>query len=730
MSTRDFDRLFAPRSLVLVGATDRAGSVGAVTLANLRNGGFAGALYLVNPKHASVAGMPCFPDVGHVPQTPDLAVIATPPDRVAGVVRQLGDKGTRAAVILTAGFGELGERGRAMQREISEAAAAQSIRVIGPNCVGIMVPDVGLNASFAHLAPSNGDVAFVSQSGALITAVLDWAKPRGIGFSKVISLGDMADVDFGDTLEYLRTDAATQAILLYVEGFSDGGKFMSAARAVSANKPVIVLKVGRNAEAARAAHSHTGALAGSDVVYDAAFRRAGMLRVDTMPEMFDAVETLGRTGAQSGDRLTILTNGGGPGVMATDALVSRGGVPAQLGAQTLEKLNAILPPTWSHGNPVDMIGDAGPKEYRETLETLLGDPGSDAILVLNCPTALSDPSEAAKAVIETIRTSRTSDGVRNVFTSWLGEYSAAPARALFDAAQIPTYDTPDDAVDGFMCRVRYAHSQAVLAEIPVPDPAADGTVDAVIARALAAGRRWLDSDGVDAVLSVYQIPTPPSRTVADAAGAAAAARELGGPVALKLRSPDITHKSEVGGVALDLHGEEEVRNAALAMLQHVKTARPDARLEGFFVQSMVRRPDAIELIAGLSVDPVFGPVVLFGRGGTAVEIIADTSLELAPINAALARLQMQRTRVWRLLQGYRGQPPAAIDAVAAVLVRLSDLIVEHPQIAELDINPLLADAQGVLALDARIAVTSNLEANARARSVRSRDAGDAVEVRP
>lgn len=351
-----------------------------------------------------------------------------------------------------------------------------------------------------------------------------------------------------------------------------------------------------------------------------------------------------------------------------------------------------------------MIGDAGAKAYRETLEVVLDDSSSDAILVLNCPTALSDPSEAAKAVIETVRAPHKGDGICNVFTSWLGEYSAAPARALFDAAQIPTYDTPEDAIDGFMCRVRYAHSQAVLAEAPLPVLKADGIVEAVIARALAAGRRWLDTDEVDAVLTAYQIPTPPSRTVTDAAGAAAAARELGGAVALKLRSPDITHKSDVGGVALDLRGEGEVRNAALAMLERVKAARPDAHLEGFFVQSMVRRPGAIELIAGLSVDPVFGPIALFGRGGTAVEIIADTSLELVPLNAALARLQMERTRVWRLLQGYRGQPAAAIDAVAAVLVRLGDLIVEHPQIAELDINPLLADAHGVLALDARIAV--------------------------
>jgi acetyltransferase len=701
MSTDPFDRLFAPRTVAMVGATDRAGSVGAVTIANLRNRDFDGVLYLVNPKHAAIGGTPCFPDVEHLPDVPDVAVIATPPDQVASVIRQLGAKGGRAAVVLTAGFGEMGERGRAMQREIAETAAAQSVRIIGPNCVGIMNPAAGLNASFAHLAPARGDVAFVSQSGALITAVLDWAKPHNIGFSKVVSLGDMADVDFGDILEYLSVDAATRAILLYVEGFADGAKFMAAARAAAAHKPVIVIKVGRHAEAAKAAHSHTGALAGADVVYDAAFRRAGMLRVATLPGMFDAVETLGRTGEQRGNRLTILTNGGGPGVLATDALISAGGVLAQLAPDTIAQLNALLPPTWSHGNPVDMIGDAGAKEYHATLDILLRDSNSDAILVLNCPTALSDPSEAARAVIDALaaRASKI-----NVLTSWLGEYSAAPARALFDAARIPTYETPDDAIDGLMCRVRFGHSQAVLAEQPVPRAFTGGEVERVLADALAADRRWLDTDAVSLILGAYGIPVVPSRTVADAQAAAAAARELGVPVALKLRSPDITHKSDVGAVALNLNGGDAVREEALAMLQRVRAARPDARIEGFFVQSMVNRPRAIELIAGVTVDAVFGPIVLFGRGGTAVEVIADTSLELVPLNPALARLQMQRTRVWKMLQAYRGQAAADVDAIADVLVALGDMVIAHPQIAELDINPLLADDRGVLALDVRIAV--------------------------
>ncbi|HTX55709.1 MAG TPA: acetate--CoA ligase family protein [Candidatus Acidoferrales bacterium] len=710
MSTRAFDRMFTPRSVVLVGASDRPKSVGAVTLANLQSGGYGGTLYAVNPNHDRIAGLRAFPDVTKLPQAPDLAVIETPPDQVAGVIRQLGTVGTHAAVIITAGFGELGEQGKRMQRDIVAAAAEGSVRVVGPNCLGIMVPGIGLNASFAHLSPASGGIAFVSQSGALITAVLDWAKPRRIGFSNIVSLGDMADVDFGDMLEYLAEDPATSAILLYVEGLIEASAFMAAAREAAKAKPIVAIKVGRHPAAAKAARSHTGALAGSDAVYEAAFRRAGMLRVASLPEMFDAVETLALTTPQGGERLTILTNGGGPGVLATDALIGLGGTLAQPAPSTIERLNAMLPPTWSHGNPVDMIGDAHAKEYGETLDVLLSDPLTDAVLVLNCPTALTDPAEAAQAVIACVQGARQRGGTSNVYTSWLGEATAAPSRALFEAAGIPTYNTPDDAIEGFMHRVRFAQNQGLLAESMMPGGAYQrdaAAATAAVQRALIEGRRWLDYDHVEAICAAYGIPTAPNRSsAADARAAAAAAAQLGGPVALKIRSPQITHKSDIGGVALNLRGAEAVRAAADAMLQRVSAARPDAKIEGFFVQEMVQRPGAIELIAGLSVDAVFGPVVLFGHGGTAVETIADTSIELAPLNAALARRLIARTRVARLLAGYRGQPPADLDAIAEVLVRLGDLIVAHPQIAELDINPLLADAQGVIALDVRISVDS------------------------
>jgi acetyltransferase len=714
MSTRNLDKLFKPKSLALIGATTREGAVGTVVLRNLQRGGFKGRLMLVNPHHQELAGLPVFPDIAALPETPELAVVITPPATVPGLVAALGARGTRAVVIITAGFGELGEQGRALQLQALAAAQPHLLRLVGPNCVGIMVPEIGLNASFSHIAPASGDLAFISQSGAMITAVLDWAAPRRLGFSKVVSLGDMADVDFGDTLDYLTGDPATRAILLYVEGITHARKFMSAARAAARAKPVLAVKVGRSPEAARAARSHTGALAGSDAVYDAAFRRAGMLRVDTMTELFDAVETLALTRTQHGDRLAILTNGGGPGVLATDALVAAGGTLARLAPGTVAKLDRLLPPTWSRGNPVDIIGDAPGKRYADALAALLEDPETDAILALNAPTALASPSEAADAVIATLASRPQSELVgRNVLTAWLGEGAAAAARARFAEARLATYETPDSAVRGFMHRVRYHRNQELLLETPAarsedfsPDIAA---VRAVIERTAAAGPAWLEAEDVASVLAAYGIPVPKSRVVADPAAAAAAASAIGFPVALKIRSPDITHKSDLGGVALNLGNPGRVAAEAQAMLARIKVAQPAARLDGFLVQEMAQRPTAIELIIGLVDDSIFGPVVMFGQGGIAVELVNDTSLELPPLNDVLARAQMARTRVWRLLQGYRGRPPADLAQIAQVLIAVAQLAADHPELRELDINPLIADAAGVVALDARLGVGPAVE---------------------
>ena len=709
MSVRNFDKLFHPASVALIGASDRPGSVGMVVARNLRRAGYTGELLLVNPHRQALDGMPVYPDIASLPSPPDLAVIATPPDTVPGLIAELGARGTRAAVVITAGFGELGERGRALQQAALDAARPYLLRLVGPNCVGILVPGIGLDASFSHLAPPAGEIAFVSQSGAIITAMLDWAAPRAIGFSHVVSLGDMADVDFGDMLDYLAADRHTSAILLYVEGITHGRKFMSAARAAARLKPVLVLKAGRSHAGARAASSHTGTLAGSSRVYDAAFGRAGMLRVASMEELFNGAETLALTGVQSGDRLAILTNGGGAGVLASDALEAAGGRLATLSADTIARLDQALPRTWSRGNPVDIIGDAPGSRYAAALEGLLGDDGVDAILVLNCPTALAAPEEAARAVIDTIANVPASMRLgRNVFTAWLGDQSATPARRLFNTARIATYDTPDEAVGGFLDRVRYQRNQTLLMETPParPDRFEPDTARAAaaIAAALAAGRSWLDAGEVEAVLAAYRIPLPAARHAADPEAAAAAAASIGFPVALKIRSPDIPHKSDVGGIALGLGDADAVRSAAAALIERVRKAKPAARLDGVLVQQMVSRPGATELLAGLADDPVFGPVVVFGQGGTAVEIIDDSAVALPPLNSLLARAQMSQTRVWRLLQPYRFRPAAAIDAIGEVLIGLGQLAAGHPEIRELDINPLLADAAGVIALDARIRV--------------------------
>src|SRR6516165_6816829 len=678
MSVRNLDKLFAPRSVALIGATPRPGSVGAVVARNLRRAGFAGELMLVNPHYDTIDGLTVHPNVASLPRAPDLGVIVTPAETVPCLIHELAARGTRAAVIITAGFGELGQRGQTLQQATLDAAKPHLLRIVGPNCVGIMLPRLGLDATFSHLAPPAGDIA---------------------------------DVDFGDMLDYLAADPHTRAILLYAEGITHGRKFMSAARAASRIKPVLVLKAGRSNAGARAATSHTGVLAGADAVYDAAFRRAGMLRVGTMAELFDAAETLALTREQDGERLAILTNGGGAGVLATDALVAAGGRLAELSQETLGELDRLLPATWSRGNPVDIIGDAPGTRYADALAALIRDREVDAILVLNCPTAAARPEEAARAVIDTVAAAKPSElRGRNVITAWLGEHSARAARQLFAEARIATYETPDSAIAGFLHRVHHRRNQELLMETPParsdafePDLAA---ARRIIAAALAARKSWLDPEEIGGILGAYGIPCVTTYTARDPADAVAVAGTVGFPVALKIRSPDIPHKSDVGGVALDLGNADRVSEEAAAMLDHVTRARPEARLYGFVVQPMVRRAGAVELVAGLVEDPVFGPLVAFGHGGTAVEIFHDSSLELPPLNALLARRLMARTRAWQLLQGYRGQPPAKIEAVTETLIRLGQLADDHPEIRELDINPLLADTGGIIALDARLRVAA------------------------
>jgi acetyltransferase len=711
MSIRNLQHLFSPDSVALIGASDKPHSIGATVLHNLLEGGFAGAIMPVNPKYDSLAGLQVYPTIARLPTAPDLAVICTPPATIPDIVTALGERGTRAAVVITAGLGAVKNRdGVSMKDAMLVAAQPYLLRILGSNCVGLLVPALGLNASFAHTGALPGKLAFVSQSGALVTGVLDWAKSRGIGFSKFISLGDSADVDFGDTLDYLAGDPGTHAILLYIEDIRHARKFMSAARGAARSKPVIVLKAGREPEGAKAAASHTGALAGADKVYDAAIRRAGMLRVFSTKDLFDAVEILAHARPLVGERLTILTNGGGPGVMATDALIASHGKLTELNPQTLERLDAILPPTWSHGNPIDIIGDAPVERYRQSIEVLLRDRQADSLLFIHAPTAVVSSAEIAESVAPLLR-----NAPQTTVACWLGGDAVAQARDIFSAAGIPGYDTPEDAVHGFMQIVQYRRNQELLMQVP-PSVSAEITPDytvaqAVVRDALAHGRSMLSEPEAKTMLAAYGIPVVETRIAHTVEQAVNAAREIGFPVAVKILSPEISHKSDVGGVALDLETPEAVEASATAMHRRLSELRPEATLQGFSVQQMARRPAAHELIIGVSTDPVFGPVILFGQGGVAVEVMDDNTVALPPLNMVLARDMISRTRVSKLLAGYRNRPAANIEAVCRVLIQVSHLVSDIPEIVELDINPLLTDARGVIALDARVRIRQPATAN-------------------
>lgn len=704
MSIRNLSHMFCPTSVAVIGASTRPNSVGATVMRNLLAGGFEGPIMPVNPKYEAVRGVLAYPNVAALPRTPDLAVICTPPTTVPGLVSELGQLGTKAAVVLTAGLEAVSEpTGKTIQECMLQAARLNMLRILGPNCVGLIIPAVGLNASFAHTMVPPGQIAFVSQSGALATAVLDWARTKEIGFSHFVSLGNSADIDFGDVLDFLGSEPGTRSILLYMESIKHARKFMSAARAAARNKPVIALKAGRFAEGAKAAASHTGALAGSDDVYDAAIRRAGMLRVYAIEDLFDAVETLARAKPVRGDRLVILTNGGGAGVMATDEAIARGARIATLSERTLQQLDAVLPATWSKGNPVDIIGDAPAQRYLDALRVLADDPEADAILFIHAPSAIVASDTIAEALVPSIHKSS-----KPLFACWLGGDAVAQARRTFAKAGIPTYDTPEDAVKAFLQIVDYRRNQSALMQTP-PSVPEDFTPEAAtarktIARALAEGRELLTEPEAKAVLAAYGIPTVETRVAETPDECARLAVEIGFPVAVKILSPDITHKSDLGGVALDLESAGQVEAAAAAMLVRIGRLKPDARLKGFTVQAMARRPDGHELIVGVSEDPIFGPVLLFGQGGTAVEVIGDRAVALPPLNMALARELVSRTRIAKLLAGYRHRPAADLDAIHRTLLQVSQLISDIPEVAELDINPLLADETGVLALDARLRV--------------------------
>jgi acetyltransferase len=708
MSTYRLKNLLSPRSVALVGASPRPTSVGRAILGNIHKAKFKGEVGLVNTHYAEIDGVATVGSLGKLSFAPELVVITAPAAAIPDLIDEAGARGAAGVLIITSG---LGHGAGSLADAAEHAARKYGMRLIGPNCLGIIMPGVNLNASFSAHMPSAGNLALISQSGAIATGMVDWASQRGVGFSGIVSIGDQLDVDIADLLDYFALDGKTRAILLYVEAIKDASKFMSAARAAARIKPVVVVKSGRMAQGAKAAATHTGALAGSDAVYGAAFRRAGILRVSDLRELFDCAETLGRVGSVPGKRLAMLTNGGGIGVLAVDRLVELGGTPAAITPAARQKLDAVLPPTWSGSNPVDIVGDADPARYAAALEVLLADPGNDAILVMNVQTAIARADDIAATVTAMVSEYRQQHhrSAKPVLAVWVG--ADQKVLDLLSGAGIPNYPTEDDAVRGFMYLVQHREVAAELAQVPPAMPSEFAPdIDAargIVAAVLADGRRWLDPVETKRLLEAYEIPMVPTFAAADAEQAVAHASELfaqGATVVLKIMSRDIVHKSDVGGVVLNLTSADAVRSATADILARAKALRPDARISGVIVQAMVVRAKARELILGLADDPTFGTVIVFGRGGTAVEIINDKALALPPLDLQLARDLIERTRVSRLLRAYRDVPAAKPDAVAMVLVKLVQMAADISEIRDLDINPLLADEAGVLAVDARVAV--------------------------
>ncbi len=727
MTLKNLAKAFNPKSVAVIGASARPGSIGRMVFENVKRADSGIAVYAVNPSTADIGGHPCHPDIASLPEAPDLGVIVTPAATVPGLVAALGEKGTRAAVVLSAGL----TRENGLRQAMLDAARPFGLRIIGPNCIGIQVPPAGLDATFAHRRAMPGKLAFLSQSGALVGAIVDWASSHGIGFSHVVSMGDMADVDVGDLLDHLAADYRTSAILMYLESIPNPRKFMSAARAAAGAKPVIVVKSGRHAASAKAARTHTGALAGSDAIIDAAFRRAGVLRVGELNELFLASEALARAKPLSRGRVAILTNGGGAGVLAVDRLTDLGGTLSPLDEETIARLDEVLPANWSRSNPIDIIGDADESRFAAALDIVLDDSNPDALLVINCPTALASPTAIAERLAATLAERRAQGGGRRieVVTNWLGEDAVQEARDLFVKAGIATYDSPADAVKGIDYLVRHARAQEELWRAPPSLPKDLGidadTGRAIVAQALAENRTVLSEAESKRLLEAFGIETVPTVVAAtpeEAGRAAGVMLEDSARVVLKIFSHDITHKSDIGGVRLDIASAEQAERVAREMMDRIGTLRPDADIRGVSVQPMVERPTAQELILGVFQDAIFGPALLFGAGGTAVEVVADRAVALPPLDLGLARRLIGETRVSRLLAGYRDRAAVDLDKLALTLVRLSQMVIDLPQLKELDINPLLSDENGVLALDARVVLDPDVPANA--------DGGQRLAIRP
>jgi len=704
MGPSQLEKLFNPGAIAVFGASESGRSVGSRVFSNLRRAGFEGALYPINPKHERVGDLPCFAAIADAPGPVDLAVIATPADTVVGIIRECGEAGIGHAIVLTAGFREMGEEGKAREAELIETAKRYGVRFVGPNCVGLVRPSIGMDASFLNAATPKGRLALVSQSGALCSAISDWAEPHHLGFSALVSLGNSGDIGFGDILNYLAHDKETKAILLYVEGVRDARSFLSALRLAARLKPVIVLKAGRNTDSSNAAHTHTGALMGSDDVFDAALARVGAVRAQTFGQLFAAAEVLSAGIHASGNRLAIVTNGGGAGVLAADRAGDLGIQLPRPAPETLAALDEVLPAYWSRANPVDILGDASPEKYKAAIEACLKDDTFDGVLVMLTPQAMTAAGGAAQAVIEVAGRRPP----KPVLACWMGESSVADARHMLSAAGLPDFTTPERAIEAFSYLAWHEQNRRLALELPGSQSHAgaqdvDGArmiIDAVLAE----GRDMLSDIEAKGVLRAFGIPVNVTIEADTAAKALVEAETLGFPVAVKINSPDISHKSDVGGVRTNVLSAADLRTAYNEVITGAKAARPDAEIKGVTVEAMSRIDDARELVIGASRDPVFGPAILFGAGGTMVEVLRDSAVTLPPLNEVLARRLIKRTRVSRLLEAFRDRAPVDHDAVVDVLMRVSDLVCELPEVVELDINPLFAGPGGVIAVDARVKI--------------------------
>jgi acetyltransferase len=695
-------KIFQPKVIAARGASDREGTVGNALIKNLLSGTFSGQVIPVNPGHNTIQGVKSYPSVLKIPEPVDLAVIAAPAKWVPKIVKECGEAGIKGLVIISAGFKEAGEEGQKMYQDILETSRAYNMRIIGPNCLGFINPKLGLNASFATRTPSAGRIAFISQSGALCTAILDWSIDQSVGFSHFVSIGSMLDVGFHDLIDYLGSDPNTSSILIYMESLKNPRRFMSAARAFARHKPIIVLKAGKSEAGAKASLSHTGSLAGNDAVFRTAFQRAGVLQVDTIQQLFDCAQALAMQPLPKGDRLAIVTNAGGPGVLATDYLSERGGKLSALSDETIGQLNGILPEHWSHGNPVDVLGDANAKRYLSAVKACADDKNVDAILAILTTQAVTDPADVARAlVLEDIK--------KPILACWMGEGDVYEAREILEKGRIPNYRYPENVVDVFLKMYQYSRNLELLHETP-PDIPEDINPDKEKAAALINGildakRYQMTEEEAKQLLQYYEIAIPRSKVVSSAEEAVAFSKEIGFPVVMKIASKDIGHKTNVGGVKLNIQNEEEAEQSFNEITANARHHRPDASIEGVMVEKMIQK--RYEILIGAKKDPILGPVVVFGSGGILVELFKDTNMGLVPLNMVLAKRIMENTKVYELLKGYRGMPGVDLKSIQFLLVKFAYLLMDFPQIKEVDINPYVVDENGGLALDAHIVLDEN-----------------------